>query len=138
MRIEIQLTRAPIRTDAARLKLGEHGSGALVEFSGVVRGEENGRAIAALEYEAYDAMAVRVMRQICESLAATHPCNAVVIVHRIGVIPVGEAAIYVCAAARHRAEVFAFVTGFMDRLKQDVPIWKCRALTGDELKPIPA
>jgi molybdopterin synthase catalytic subunit len=137
MRIEIQLTRERISTDAARIKLGEHGSGALVEFTGIVRGEESGHTIAALEYEAYDAMAERVMRQICESLGTTQPCNAVVIVHRVGVIPVGEAAIYVCAAARHRAEAFALVTGFMDRLKQDVPIWKCRALTRDELKSKP-
>jgi len=119
MRIEIELTRERIST-------------------GVVRSEENGRAIVALEYEAYDEMAVRVMRQICESLAAKQPCDAVVIIHRIGIIPVGESAIYVCAAARHRAEAFALVTGFMDRLKQDVPIWKRRALTADELQLKPA
>ena len=138
MRIEIQLTREPIGTDAARIKMGESDFGALVEFTGVVRSEENGRRIAALEYEAYDEMAVHVMRQICESLGATHACNAAVVVHRVGVIPVGEAAIYVCAAARHRAGAFALVTGFMDLLKQDVPIWKRRALVADELQPKPA
>ena len=138
MRIEIQLTREPIRTDAARLQVGNGKSGAIAEFTGVVRSEENGRAIAALEYEAYDEMAVRVMRQICESLGATHSCEAMVVVHRVGVIPVGKAAIYVCAAARHRAGAFALVTGFMDRLKQDVPIWKRRALTADERQSKPA
>src|SRR5258706_416652 len=123
MRIEIQLTRETIRTDSARLQLGDGDCGALVEFTGVVRDKENGRAIAALEYEAYDEMAIRVMRQICESLAEKQPCETVVIIHRIGIIPVGATAIYVCAAARHRAKAFALVTGFMDRLKQDVPIW---------------
>ena len=138
MRIEIQLTREPIRTDDARLQLGDGNCGALAEFTGVVRGEEEGRRIAALEYEAYDEMAVRVMRQICESLGGQHPCAAVVVIHRVGVIPVGEAAIYICAAARHRAEAFAFVTGFMDRLKQDVPIWKRRSvlfeMVGDDVR----
>jgi len=134
MHIEIQLSRDGIRTDKTRLLLDDGDCGALVEFTGVVRDKENGQRIAALEYEAYDEMAPRVMRQICESLAVTHPCNAVAIVHRIGVIPVGEAAIYICAKARHRAEAFALVTGFMDRLKQDVPIWKRRALTATELQ----
>jgi len=99
-----------------------------------VRGEENGESIGALEYEAYDAMATQVMRQICESLATQHPCHSVTIVHRIGIIPVGEAAIYICATAKHRAAAFALVTGFMDRLKQDVPIWKRRALTTAQLQ----
>src|SRR6185436_14129403 len=119
MRIEIQLTRESIRPENARLKLSDGDCGALVEFAGVVRGKEDGRTIAALEYEAYDEMATRVMRQICESLGATQPCEAAVIVHRIGVIPVGDTAIYICAKAKHRAEAFALVTGFMDRLKQD-------------------
>lgn len=135
MQIEIQLTQCPIRVDNARLPAGSSDSGALVEFTGVVRGEEKGESIAALEYEAYNAMAVRVMRQICESLATLHPCHAVVIVHRTGIIPVGDAAIYICAAAKHRATAFALVTGFMDRLKQDVPIWKRRALTSAQLQP---
>lgn len=134
MRITIQLTRESIRADSLRFSLVNGDCGALVEFAGVVRGKEDGRSIAALEYEAYDEMAGRVMRQICESLGATQPCEAVVIVHRIGIIPVGEAAIYICAKARHRAEAFALVAGFMDRLKQDVPIWKLRALTAEELK----
>ena len=138
MRIEIQLTREIIRLEVIWLKLDDGDCGALVEFRGVVRNSEDGRAIAALEYEAYDEMAVRVMRRICESLGSVHPCDAVAIVHRIGIIPVGETAIYVCVKARHRAEAFALVTGFMDRLKQDVPIWKRRALAVGELQLKPA
>lgn len=133
MHIEIQLTREPIRPDAARLQTGDGECGALAEFTGIVRGEENGGTIAALEYEAYDEMAVSVMRQICDSLAAQQPCAAVVVIHRIGIIPVGEAAIYIGVTAKHRAAAFALITGFMDRLKQDVPIWKRRALTANEL-----
>jgi molybdopterin synthase catalytic subunit len=50
------------------------------------------------------------------------------ILHRTGIVPVGEAAIIIRATARHRAEAFALVSGFMDRLKQDVPIWKVRGV----------
>jgi len=138
MRIEVQLTRESIRPDIVRLKLDDGDCGALVEFSGVVRNKEDGHLIAALEYEAYDDMAIRVMREICESLGTTHRCEAVVIIHRVGIIPVNETAIYVCVTSKHRAEAFALVTGFMDRLKQDVPIWKRRSLTFAELNLKPA
>ena len=98
--------------------------GALAEFTGTVRGEENGIPIAALVYEAYQPMAEMVMRRQLTELADAHPCLAVRVQHRIGVIRVGEAAIHISVQARHRAESFALLAAFMDRLKQDVPIWK--------------
>ena len=127
MEIEIQLTNAPI---AEQLPPPSATSlGAWVGFRGVVRGEENGQPIAALEYEAYLPMAEREMRRIIEEIARCQACLFVRVVHRIGVIPVGQAAVYVGVAGRHRAEAFALLAEFMDRLKQDVPIWKRRALS---------
>jgi molybdopterin synthase catalytic subunit len=133
MRIEIEIIAQPIE-DRRELPTKLAGStGAVAEFAGLVRDEENGQTIAALEYEAYQPMAGRVMRQIVEVIACKHPCLFVRVVHRVGIILVGETAIQVVAVARHRAEAFAMLTEFMDRLKQDVPIWKRRALTHDEL-----
>jgi molybdopterin synthase catalytic subunit len=60
------------------------------------------------------------------------------VTHRVGVVPAGEAAIHIVAVARHRDAAFAMVTGFMNRLKQDVPIWKRRALDHGELPSRPA
>jgi molybdopterin synthase catalytic subunit len=127
MEIEIQLTNAPIAEPLPPSTVT--GVGAWVEFLGVVRGEENGQPIAALEYEAYAPMAEREIRRIIEEIARRQPCLFVHVIHRIGVIPVGETAIYVGVAGRHRAEAFALLAEFMDRLKQDVPIWKRRALS---------
>ena len=132
MRLEIEITIRPVaprRELPAELR-GQ--VGAQAEFTGVVRAEENGQPIAALEYEAYQPMAERVIRQIIEDIHRRHPCESVRVAHRVGVILVGEAAIVVEAAARHRAEAFAMLTEFMDRLKQDVPIWKRRSLTRAE------
>jgi molybdopterin synthase catalytic subunit len=98
--------------------------GALAEFTGTVRGDEKGQPIAALVYEAYQPMAETVMRRLLNELALAHPCLAVRVQHRIGTIRVGEAAIHIAVQARHRAEAFALLAAFMDRLKQDVPIWK--------------
>jgi molybdopterin molybdotransferase len=131
MQIEIQLTTSPI---AERILPPTSGAaGAWLEFRGEVRSEESGQPIAALEYEAYLEMAEREIRRLLETLAAKHPCLAARVIHRVGVIPAGETAIYVGVAGRHRAEAIALLAGFMDRLKQDVPIWKRRALPADSV-----
>ena len=127
MEIEIELTHLPV---AEKIfpppTAGAHG--AWLEFRGVVRGEEAGQPIAALEYEAYPEMAGREIRRLLETLAIEHPCLAARVIHRIGTIPVGETAIYVGVAGQHRAEALALLTEFMNRLKQDVPVWKRRAV----------
>jgi molybdopterin synthase catalytic subunit len=133
MQIEVHLTRERIVRPALEADAGGCGVGAWVEFAGIVRGVEEGNRIAALEYEAYETMALRVMREILSSLAARHPCEAARVIHRTGVIPVGETAIWIGVASSHRKEALALVTEFMDRLKQDVPIWKRRALSAGEI-----
>ncbi len=127
MEIEIQLTDTSIGENVPPPPAAG-AAGAWLEFRGVVRGNEGGQPISALEYEAYPEMAVREIRRILESLAAKYPCQAAKVIHRVGVIPAGEAAIYVGVASPHRAEAIALLAEFMDRLKQDVPIWKRRGL----------
>jgi molybdopterin synthase catalytic subunit len=100
------------------------GCGAVVEFAGVVRGEEDGVVISALDYEAYEPMASRQIERILTELEPAHSCVAVEVSHRIGRVPVGEAAILVRIEAKHRGEAFQMLEKFMIRLKQDVPIWK--------------
>ena len=127
MEIEIQLTDQPIAEKfLPPTQLGV--VGAWLEFRGVVRGEENGQTIRALEYEAYPEMAGREIRRLLQEISARHPCRAAKVIHRVGVIPVGETAIYVGVASPHRGEAIALLAEFMDRLKQDVPIWKRRAI----------
>jgi molybdopterin molybdotransferase len=126
MEIEVQLTGSPIAERISPPRLAAHG--AWLEFRGAVRDEESGGKISALEYEVYPEMAVREIRRILEALAVKHPCLAATVIHRVGVIPVGEAAIYVGIASRHRAEAITLLGEFMNHLKQGVPIWKRRAL----------
>lgn len=99
-------------------------AGAVATFLGTIRANENGATIRGLNYEAYRPMAEAVMRDILVTLSQSHPCLSVFVQHRTGPVHVGEAAIYIEVHAAHRAEAFALLAGFMDRLKQDVPIWK--------------
>jgi molybdopterin synthase catalytic subunit len=100
------------------------GAGALIEFQGIVRGLERGATIGGLLYEIYQPMAERMIRRIVEELNIEQPCQAFHVVHRHGLVPVGEAAIYVRIEARHRLEAIKMLELFMDRLKAEVPIWK--------------
>lgn len=128
MRAIIQLTREPIAATVAMPESFSALAGAWLEFRGCVRGEEQGAAIRALEYEAYEPMAQRELERIITDLGRERPCLAVLVRHRLGVVPVGETAIYVGVASCHRQEGLAFLGGFLDRLKQTVPIWKVRSL----------
>jgi len=113
-------------------------AGAWAEFRGIVRAHENDQTISALEYEAYPGMAEREIRRLLAEIAARHPCLAATVIHRIGIVPVGETAIYVGVAAKHRGAAFALLAEFMDRLKQDVPIWKRRSLPATQTAvPVP-
>ena len=105
---------------------GDHG--AFVEFRGIVRAEENRQLIAALDYEAYEQMAPREIRRLLESLAERHPCLAARVIHRVGIVQAGDTAVYIGVTSLHRAEAIALLGEFLDRLKQDVPIWKRRAV----------
>jgi molybdopterin converting factor subunit 1 len=99
------------------------GLGGIVTFTGTVRDETRGRAVVRLEYEAYQAMAERKLAEIGEEVARAHGAR-VAIVHRVGVLAPGEAAVVIACAAPHRGAAFRACETCIERLKQDVPIWK--------------
>jgi molybdopterin synthase catalytic subunit len=98
--------------------------GACVEFHGIVRELEGGRALAGLEYEAHESMARKELGRLFDQLQTTHPIASILFIHRLGWVPVGEASMFLRVLAAHRGEALAFCGKAIDRLKQDVPIWK--------------
>lgn len=127
MKAEIAFLNGPLRMDARAVA----GCGAVARFEGIVREEENGIRITGIEYEAYSAMAERISVATLHALDREHPVELVRLLHRTGFVPVGEAAVILEVHARRRAEAFAVLVKFMDRLKLDVPIWKTHARTDD-------
>jgi molybdopterin synthase catalytic subunit len=124
MDIEILLTQEPIARPQTWPVPATLETGSLVEFYGIVRETEGADKIPALHYEAYAAMAEKVMREKIALLGKKYPCQAIRVVHRLGEIPKGESAIYVGLQSKHRREGFLFLQEFMDEFKKDVPIWK--------------
>jgi molybdopterin synthase catalytic subunit len=100
-------------------------NGAVVVMSGTVRNQTEGQAVVALEYQAYEPMAVRVFQQIATEIRRQWPdVNRVVIHHRIGRLQVGEISVLVAVGCPHRGEAFAACQYAIDTLKHNVPIWK--------------
>lgn len=97
--------------------------GAVVTFTGEVRAESKGKRVVRLEYEAYPPMAERKLREIGERLGREHGAE-VAIVHRLGRLEPGEAAVVVACAAPHRTPAFRACEAAIELLKKDVPIWK--------------
>ena len=125
MQIHIRFVESAIAVPPLELRSRE--VGACVEFLGIVRETEGQRSLAGLTYEAYRPMADVQMERIFHALAAEHPCSQVTFIHRLGWVPVGEASLFLRVLSAHRGEAIAFCEKAIDRMKQDVPIWKAAA-----------
>lgn len=99
-------------------------AGAVVDFWGVVRGLEEGREIAGIAYEAYEAMAQHQLEILVAAARAEFPLEDIILRHRIGFVPAGEASLFLRVTSAHRAEAFAASVSLIAELKKKVPIWK--------------
>jgi len=109
------------------------GAGAVVTFEGRVRASENDRPIAALDYEVYEPMARHMLAQLGEEIIARFGLVGLCVEHSYGRVEVGQCSFRLQVAAAHRQEALAALACFIDRMKQDVPIWK----TAVERTPTP-
>jgi len=118
------LTETVIHVDRYRSKEKHLCNGAVVEFLGVVRGEEKGRAISFLEYEAYAPMAEKIIHTLIEETKKKWPVRHIHILHRIGRVPAGETSLLIHVEAPHRGEAFEACRFLLEEVKREVPIWK--------------
>ena len=125
--MKTQLTITPDSIDEATLiaerQLSEN-MGAVVVFHGVVRGEEAGESITALDYEANEEMARHQFGLIFAAIDKRWPVESVRLIHRVGIVAVNELSLWVEVIAPHRAEAFAACQFLIDEMKGKVPIWK--------------
>ncbi len=98
--------------------------GAVIYFSGIVRGKEGAAQISAIDYEAFHKMAEHQFHLLFDEMRKRWPIESVRLVHRLGVVRVGEPSLWVEIIAPHRAEAFAACQWLIDEMKRVVPIWK--------------
>lgn len=118
------ITDVAIDPAALLAAVADPAAGASVVFLGTTRNENAGRKVVRLEYEAFAGMATKEMRRLATQAKRRWPLRRVAMVHRIGVVPVGEASVGIAVSAGHRAETFEACHWLIDRLKESVPIWK--------------
>jgi len=98
--------------------------GAIATFSGTARDHHGGRRVVRLEYHAYTAMAEESFQAIIHEASERFGTPHIAILHRTGVVPIGEASVIIAVAAPHRREALAACAFAIDRLKEIAPIWK--------------
>lgn len=118
------LTRGRIDTGWLRARTAQPQDGAVVVFEGIVRNNSGGRRTLFLDYECYQAMAIRVMAELGRGIAARHGVSRISIVHRLGRMEIGEASVVIMVASPHRQAAFDAALEAINRLKKEVPIWK--------------
>ena len=128
-----EIVTHPIDVAAVTAAVSNAGSGAIVTFIGTTRDHNDGRRVTQLEYEAYPEMAVAELRKIGETAQQRWPIDRVAIVHRIGVVPIGDASVVIAVSAGHRRAAFEACHFTIDRLKEVVPIWKKEHFEGGEI-----
>lgn len=120
----VKLTREPIDTSGLLDAAQSPEAGAVVLFLGVARRVTDGRETKELTYDAYESMAVKELQALEVRARERWPLAQCAIVHRLGVVPLGEASVAVAVACPHRQEAFEAGQWLIDTLKQRVPIWK--------------
>jgi molybdopterin synthase catalytic subunit len=126
MKATVRLQREPFdaAAETARLAHGRSDIGAVVTFTGVCRGTENGESIAALTLEHYPGMAESEIERHVADAIERWPLMGVTIIHRYGRIQPGENIVLVVTASSHREAAFAAAEFLMDYLKTRAPFWK--------------
>jgi molybdopterin synthase catalytic subunit len=120
----VALRETPVSIDEIVAHVRHAGAGGICIFVGTVRDATHGALVLKLEYETYAAMALAEMRRIADEVATAVGGVRLALVHRSGVLDVGEIAVACAASAPHRDEAFRACRRLIDLTKQRVPIWK--------------
>jgi molybdopterin synthase catalytic subunit len=120
----MRLTREVIRPDELRASLTDPGAGACASFEGWIRNRNEGQAVLRLEYESYEPLAVKEGERVLEEAVQKYPILKAECVHRVGMLEIGECAVWVGVSSPHRDEAFEACRYIIDQVKVRLPIWK--------------
>lgn len=119
-----EITREPIKIEDVYQKVVRREAGAVTTFVGTVRELTHGRKTLFLEYEAYEAMAVKKLDQIVAEMTERWPGVQAAITHRIGHLEISDIAVAIAVSSPHRPEAYEANRYAIERIKEIVPIWK--------------
>ncbi|PQA60488.1 molybdenum cofactor biosynthesis protein MoaE [Siphonobacter curvatus] len=120
----IAVTDQPIDIAACIDAVQAERAGAVDVFIGTVRNHNQSKDVVRLEFETFDSMAVKKMKELAEEASRRWPVEKVAMVHRKGVLSIGDVAVVIAVSTPHRNDAFEACRWLIDTLKQVVPIWK--------------
>jgi molybdopterin synthase catalytic subunit len=123
MSVSVIIVEGPVDEETLEWTPDE-GGGALFCFEGFVRPTEDEKPIVALDYEAYEPMATKELTRLSEDIVQKHGLISICVEHSKGRVLVEECSFRLRIASYHRKEGIRAMDEFIDRLKQDVPLWK--------------
>lgn len=129
-----RVSAGPLSVDEALAFVADPGAGGTCVFIGTVRDRSDAGEVTGLHYEAWDDLAAGRLGEIAREMLARWPLSRVAILHRTGDLTIGEASVIVACSAPHRAEAFDACRHGIERLKEDVPIWKKEGLVSGEAR----
>lgn len=121
---EFRFTTTAIEIPALRAALADPACGGFASFEGWVRDHNEGARVQLLEYEAYEALAVREGERIIIEAVSRFGVARAACVHRLGSLAIGDVAVWVGASSPHRNEAFLACRYIIDEVKHRLPIWK--------------
>jgi molybdopterin synthase catalytic subunit len=128
----VRVTSDRLSVDEALASVADGAAGGTCVFIGTVRDHSEAGDVTGLRYEAWDELAVARLHEIAGELFEHWPVKKIAILHRIGELTVGEASVVIACSAPHRSDAFEACRQGIERLKEDVPIWKKEALVTGE------
>lgn len=123
-RVYTALTYDHLNVDEALAKVKSPEAGAVVMFAGTTRNSFQSKPVVDLEYSAYVPLALQSMLDIASSIHAAHALTAINVIHRLGIVPIGEESILICVSAPHRTAAWRAGEEALERIKERVEIWK--------------
>jgi molybdopterin synthase catalytic subunit len=120
----VAITERPIDASSILGEMGTHATGGIDVFIGTVRDSNEGMTVESIEYTAYVPMAEEVLRSIESEIRARWLVENIALVHRIGLLRVGEISVLTAVGAPHRAASFEACRYAIERVKADLPVWK--------------
>jgi len=126
------LSEEPLSLARAVDEVRDEGAGAIATFTGTTRVSSRGRTVRHLDYEAYEGMAERVMKEIAAALLERYDLCRIAIHHRVGRVLIGDESVVIAVSAPHRADALAACKNAIDTLKEQVPLWKKEVYEGGE------
>ncbi len=118
------ISSLPIQVETYKKQLRQDQCGGFCSFEGWVRNHNNNQQVSRLEYSAYEALAVTTGEKIIQDAKAQFDIEDAICVHRVGMLEIGDMAVWIGISAKHREATFEACRYIINTLKADVPIWK--------------